>query len=924
MTGSPDCRRRGLRATLALALWTALLGAGLTGGVARAGYLPGFQETPVITGLTLPTMVRFAPDGRVFVAEKGGVVKVYPSLGSPTPSVLVDISPLVHDVNDKGLLGLALDPRWPTHPYVYVLYTYDAAPDGSGPVPLYNDACNNPPSAGCVVTARLSRFEVSPLSTLVGSEQVLIDGGFRWCIQFQTHTIGTVAFGPDGALYVGAGDGANYENADYGQNGGSAGIPVNPCGDPNPPGDVGVAPANRVVGQGGALRAQDLLIPGDAVSFDGTILRVDPDTGNALPDNPLYGGAAADDDRIIAFGLRNPFRFTMRPGTREIWIGDVGWDTWEEIDRILDPTDRVIENFGWPCYEGVPRQTFYDALDNAMCEALYANPQYGSPPGGPTFQYTPPYFSWRHTDEVVPGDGCTGTSSSAQAGAFYSGTAYPSRFQNAFFFFDYAKRCIWAMKTDATGTPSPANVERVGGDIYGTVGLEVGPNGDLFRVDIFGGTIQRITYGAPKAVATASPTSGPAPLVVQFDGSGSSTPLGGALSYAWDLDGDGQFDDSTLVSPVVTYPTPGSFTVKLRVTDSNGASDIASVPISVANDPPTPSITAPSASLHWRVGDTIAFSGSASDPQDGPLPASALHWSVVLHHCSDTFDCHEHPVQDLDGVASGSFVAPDHEMPSYLELRLRARDSLGAETTVVQPLDPDTVQIHFDSTPSGLQLGVGSKVKTTPFVRDAIIGSDNFMIAPSPQALGPDTYLWLGWSDGGARGHDVIAPSSPLSLSASFDLDGDGDGVPDAADDCPAKPNADQADTDGDHVGDVCDALCVGTPTTVSGVAPASAAPGDMVQVLGTGFGPNARVWLDGQPAQTSRPAGLLLVTTPQATAGTQLQVVAWNPEGCRSQETVLLTVTAPKKSCGLLGIEGAAPAAVALWWRRRQAARRR
>ena len=78
---------------------------------------------------------------------------------------------------------------------------------------------------------------------------------------------------------------------------------------------------------------------GDPVSLDGTIIRVDPATGAGLPDNPLAGSADPNARRIIAYGLRNPFRFTFRPGTHELWVGDVGWSTWEEINRISDPTD---------------------------------------------------------------------------------------------------------------------------------------------------------------------------------------------------------------------------------------------------------------------------------------------------------------------------------------------------------------------------------------------------------------------------------------------------------------------------------------------------------------------------------------------------------------------------------------------------------
>ena len=79
------------------------------------------------------------------------------------------------------------------------------------------------------------------------------------------------------------------------------------------------------------------------------------------------------------------------------------------------------------------------------------------------------------------------------------------------------------------------------------------------------------------------------------------------------------------------------------------------------------------------MGQTISFAGSATDPDQGSLPASALPWTLVLMHCPD--DCHEHVVQQFPGVASGSFVAPDHDYPSHLELRLPATDAAGAQDT---------------------------------------------------------------------------------------------------------------------------------------------------------------------------------------------------------------------------------------------------
>src|SRR5438477_4181509 len=86
---------------------------------AQASTLPtGFQEQVVFSGLTQPTNIEFCPDGRIFVAEKSGVIKVFDSLSDPTPDVFAVLSTEVHNQWDRGLLGLALAPTFPTNPYV--------------------------------------------------------------------------------------------------------------------------------------------------------------------------------------------------------------------------------------------------------------------------------------------------------------------------------------------------------------------------------------------------------------------------------------------------------------------------------------------------------------------------------------------------------------------------------------------------------------------------------------------------------------------------------------------------------------------------------------------------------------------------------------------------------------------------------------
>ena len=722
---------------------------------------PGFQESVVFTGLTNPTAVRFSGDGRVFVAEKSGVIKVFDSLTDTSPVVFADLNVNVHNFWDRGLLGMTLAPNFPADPYVYVLYTYDhilgsaqSAPQWGTPG-VYSDPCPTPPGAtadGCVVSGRLSRLQAAG-NAMTGSEHVLIED---WCQQYPSHSVGSVEFGRDGALYASAGDGASFNFVDYGQDG----TPVNPCGDP--PGGVG-ATLTPPTAQGGALRSQDMrTLTADPVGLDGTLIRVDPATGAAVSSNPATASTDPNARRILAYGFRNPFRFTTRPGTDQLWIGDVGWNDWEEIN-VLDGFGSR-ENFGWPCYEGAGRQAGYDGANLNICETLYGTPA----------AVKAPYHAYHHNSRVVPNETCP-TGSSSIAGLEFEFAAlqnsYPTDYDDALFFADYSRDCIWVMPKGADGRPAPGLVRTFVAGAANPVNLETGPGGDLFYVDFDGGTVRRITYTSstnqnPVAVATAAPTTGVAPLTVTFDGAGSSDPEGNPLTFAWDLDGDAVYDDSTATRPSYTYNTNGTHTATLKVTDSGGATDTDSVTITVGNTPPTATINAPPTGTTWKVGDVINFSGSATDPQQGTLPASALSWSLVLQHCPS--NCHEHTVQTLSGISSGNFTAPDHEYPSYLELRLTATDSGGLTNTKVLRLDPKTVVLTFQTTPGGLQIAVNGTAAKATFSRTVIIGSKNSISAQSPQNKGPKTYVFSSWSDGLGQTHDIIAPNVATSYTARF------------------------------------------------------------------------------------------------------------------------------------------------------------
>ena len=560
-------------------------------------------------------------------------------------------------------------------------------------------------------------------------------------------------FGADGFLYASGGDGASFNFADYGQDG----SPVNPCGDP--PGGPGTA-LTPPTAEGGALRSQDLRTAADPLGLDGTVIRIDPATGAGAPGNPLAANPDANARRVVATGMRNPFRIVFRPGTSDLYVGDVGWSIWEEISRVPTPADGAVDNLGWPCYEGTPRQSGYDNLNLAVCENLYA---------AGAGAVTAPTLAYRHSDQVATGDGCPTGGSSISGLAFYQGGSYPAEYDGALFFTDYSRRCMWSMRPNAQGIPDPSTVTFFSALPGGAVNLEIGPAGDVFYPDFDNGTIRRIAFPTanqpPTAQVTANPTSGNEPLTVAFSATGSSDPDGDPLTGAWDLDDDGAFDDATGLTASHTFTTTGPKNVRVRVTDPGGLSSTASIVVNVGVAP-VATITAPTPTTLWNVGDSIAVSGSATDGGN-PLPGSALSWDVDIHHCSAPDVCHVHPVTSFTGL-TGSIDAPDHDYPSYITVRLTATDSSGLTDVETVRIDPRTVDLTFQTNPSGLVVSVGGNTQTATFIKEAIVGATYTINTPATQQLGTTSYAFAAWSDGGARSHEITVPAGDTTYTASF------------------------------------------------------------------------------------------------------------------------------------------------------------
>jgi glucose/arabinose dehydrogenase len=778
---------------------------------AEPALLPGFQDEVVFAGLEQPTNFVFAPDGRVFVAEKPGRIKVFDSLSDPEPTVFADLRGDVYDNGDRGLLGLALDPKFDEgRPYVYALYTWDHVlsneswnpeePEYGEPEKSGDPGCpsqNN--TASCLVSGRLVRLE----ENLGDKGHAVEEGGLPkekellkgWCQQFSSHSIGELKFGPEGALYVSGGDGAAYESiADYGQLPVSGGSGPNPCGDPNKP--AGTTPSPISESQGGALRSQNLKL------LNGAILRIDPDTAGPFTGNPLAGSGDKNTELTVAKGFRNPFRFTFDPKTGEIYTGNVGSSEIEEIDRFGAPPDALY-NSGWPCYEGIERQFQFKLLGLNVCNALYKAEEEEKP------KTSEPFFTYSHSQTVVPGDECPFESGSAISGlSFYEGSQFEQegKYEGALFFADAVRGCMWVMLPGEDGKPDPSTTQRFmrEGNVYPGVKIGEGPDGFLYYASLFSeegkgeGEIHRIAYkpNSPVARLEAKPPyglyDGSEEFKTTVDAGKSTDPNSDPLTYEWDLNEDGVFGDGVVPGaseqPLTfneaeqearenTKPIPLSpnRVVTVRVEDDENLSSVARITIYPGDKPPTVTITKPTPSQTWKVGDLVKLEGTGFEGLEPPkveiTSPRFYYWETRMAHCPDPSQptaCHEHPLQTFAGIRRPELIAPQHDYPSYIKILLRVSDERGLQGTATLNFQPQTVDLSLVSEPPGIELLAANTEAASPFTVPAIIGSEIQLAAPQTATVGGNAYTFSSWSDGGGREHPIVVTSAQTEYVASY------------------------------------------------------------------------------------------------------------------------------------------------------------
>jgi hypothetical protein len=190
------------------------------------------------------------------------------------------------------------------------------------------------------------------------------------------------------------------------------------------------------------------------------------------------------------------------------------------------------------------------------------------------------------------------------------------------------------------------------------------------------------------------------------------------------------------------------------------------VVITSGNSAPVLGTVTPAGGTTWAVGQSIGFSATATDAQDGTLPGSAYAWTLEKVECES--GCLPVEVDSWDGVASGTLTTPELTLPSHLLLTVTVTDAGGLTDTETVRLDPRTVDLGFATTPAGLDVDL-ARATSTPTTRTVIVGSRLTVSAPERQSQGGRLFAFRSWSDGGARTHVVTAPAASRVYVASYE-----------------------------------------------------------------------------------------------------------------------------------------------------------
>ena len=696
----------------------------------------GFFYTDM-TGWNSPVGTAFNSDGsKLFVWEKAGrlyvcnwntVTNVYDRQVTP----VLDISPEVGNWRDHGMLGFALDPNFDVNGLIYCSYVVDRHYLMNFGTGSYDPNTNDYLSA---TIGRITRYQTTitagDLVAIPASRNILLGESKTTGIPvlYESHGMGSLVFAADGTLLVSCGDASNFNSTDNGS---------------DPLTYYSQALADGIIRDNenvGSFRAQMVNC------LNGKVLRIDPLTGNGVSSNPFYNSASPRSaaSRVWAMGLRNPFRISMRPNTGstnpatgdigEIYVSDVGWFDVEELDIIKE----AASNCGWPFYEGLNSNyyfaplttdlnkdepnplygingcsqqyfTFRNLLKQATADNIHTvyNPCDQSAPitsaNDNRFFHRIPAIDWIHgfdsarvavftsnnytIDKIgTVESGVTGIpfgGNCVSGGCWYTGTLFPSQYNNTYFVSDYGGN--WIKNITIQYTDHVQKVTDFASNIGAIVHISQNPmDGSLYCTDVVANSIRRITYGGnqpPVVKMSSDKIYGPGPLLVNFTGDNSYDPDGVSVTYSWDF-GDGS-PLNTSANPSYSFSSgnssPKKFVVKLTVTDILNATNTDSIIISINNTPPNVTIVSPEKNSLYTIGQDSSYTLKAI-VTDAEHTANQLSyvWQTILRHNNHQ---HVEPI-DTNKITSSVISRIGCNGDAYYWLiKLTVTDAAGLSTT---------------------------------------------------------------------------------------------------------------------------------------------------------------------------------------------------------------------------------------------------
>ncbi|MCG5214833.1 ThuA domain-containing protein [Streptosporangium soli] len=639
-----------------------------------------FQKVTLDSAPDQPMQLDVAADGHVYYITRTGKLMAIHEDGEIVTTGTLN----VYTGGEDGLIGMVLDPGFATNHWVYLNYS---------------------PAGGQSIN-QVSRFTLNDHTLDLASEKKLLAIPATR-VDEPGHTGGQLAFGPGGNLYIGVGDDINPFSSD------------------------GYAPIDERAGRANFDAQKTSANTND---LRGKILRIHPESNGTytVPAGNLFApGTAQTRPEIYAMGFRNPFRFAVDSETGWISMADYGPDAGgPNANRGPEGTVewnliKTPGNYGWPYCVGnnTPYNDYNFATSTSGAKFNCAAPVNNSPNNTgltnlPAVKAATVWYTYHLTPEW-PEMGSTG-GAAPMGGPFYhydaasqSETKFPAYFDDTPFFYEWSRNYLGEMRLDSGGNVLKVNRFLSNLGFKSPMHMKFGPNGSMYLIEWgagYGGAnpddgVYRIDYvsgsRAPVAKASATPSSGKAPLAVQFSSAGSSDPDGDPISYAWDFTGDGS-TDSTAANPSFTYTANGNFTAKLTVTDSRDKSGTATVPIVVGNTAPVVRFSSPSNGGAIQFGDTVDYTVQITDPEDGTVDCSKVHVVSALGH-----DTHSHDTGQYTGcTGSVTTTASGHDADAntYYVLTATYTDNGGLAASANVILQPKQKQAEYFTGSSGVRI----------------------------------------------------------------------------------------------------------------------------------------------------------------------------------------------------------------------------